>query len=184
MTQTAASQTGAGPAAGQDPRKPPRGTKTPVAKGRVRVPTVIQMELKELATAGKPLIVYWAFQHFMVLEGVRKSFGKTLVHVNDPANGPRVIEWEEFDSGFTGIVLTFEPGPEFSPGGRPVNVLGALLRRRQRTGRALPLILLASLLLIPAGLVTPAFNQIFIDWPGSWCRCSPPSPPPRSSRSC
>jgi NHLM bacteriocin system ABC transporter peptidase/ATP-binding protein len=222
MTQTAASQTGAGPAVGQDPRKPPRGTKTPVAKGRVRVPTVIQMEsaecgaaclamilgyygryvpleqlrmacgvsrdgarassvvaaarkyglvargfqmeLKELATAGKPLIVYWAFQHFMVLEGIRKSFGKTLVHVNDPANGPRVIEWEEFDSGFTGIVLTFEPGPEFSPGGRPVNVLGALLSRRQRTGRALPLILLASLLLIPAGLVTPAFNQIFIDW--------------------
>jgi NHLM bacteriocin system ABC transporter peptidase/ATP-binding protein len=222
MTQTATSQGGAEPAEGQGPPQFPRRTRTPVAKGRVRVPTVIQMEssecgaaclsmilgyygkyvpleqlrtacgvsrdgarassvvaaarkyglvargfqmeLKELATAGKPLIVYWAFQHFMVLEGIRKSFGKTLVHVNDPANGPRVIEWEEFDSGFTGIVLTFEPGPEFSPGGRPVNVLGALLSRRQRTGRALPLILLASLLLIPVGIVTPAFNQIFIDW--------------------
>jgi ABC-type bacteriocin/lantibiotic exporter with double-glycine peptidase domain len=181
MTQTATSQSGAEPAEGPGPPQSPRRTKTPVAKGRVRVPTVIQMEaaecgaaclsmilgyygkyvpleqlrtacgvsrdgarassvvaaarkyglvargfqmeLKELATAGKPLIVYWAFQHFMVLEGIRKSFGKTLVHVNDPANGPRVIEWEEFDSGFTGIVLTFEPGPEFSPGGRPVNVL-------------------------------------------------------------
>lgn len=37
------------------------------------------------------------------------------------------------------------------------------MRRRQRTGRALPLILMASLLLIPVGIITPAFNRIFID---------------------
>ncbi len=122
-----------------------------------------QMDTKALATAAKPLIIFWAFQHFMVLEGIRKRLGKTVVLVNDPANGPREIEWNEFDSGFTGIVLTFEPGPDFSPGGRPSGVLRALIGRRQPTGRALPLILLASLLLIPAGIVTPAFNRIFID---------------------
>jgi NHLM bacteriocin system ABC transporter peptidase/ATP-binding protein len=122
-----------------------------------------QMEARELATAPKPLMIYWAFQHFMVLEGIRRTFGKTVVVVNDPASGPRDIEWDEFDSGFTGIVLTFEPGPDFSPGGHPSRILAALMRRRQRTGRALPLILLASLLLIPAGIVTPAFSRVFID---------------------
>ena len=122
-----------------------------------------QMEAEELLTAPKPLIIFWAFQHFMVVEGIRRAFGKSFVMVNDPANGPREIEWDEFDSGFTGIVLTFEPGPDFTPSGRPPRVFGSLMRRRQRTGRALPLILLASLLLIPAGILTPAFNRIFID---------------------
>lgn len=58
-----------------------------------------QMEAEELATAPKPLMIFWAFQHFMVVEGVRRSFGKSFVAVNDPANGPREIEWDEFDSG-------------------------------------------------------------------------------------
>ena len=122
-----------------------------------------QMDTDALLAAGQPLIIFWAFQHFMVLEGIRKRFGKTVVLLNDPSSGPREMEWSEFDSGFTGIVLTFEPGPDFQPTGRPPGVLSALLGRRQRTGRALPLILLASLLLIPVGIVTPAFNRIFID---------------------
>jgi NHLM bacteriocin system ABC transporter peptidase/ATP-binding protein len=122
-----------------------------------------QLDIKELATATKPLIIYWAFQHFMVLERIKKRFGKTVVLLNDPSSGPREMDWDEFDSGFTGIVLTFEPGPDFTPAGRPASVLGALFARRQRTGGALPLILLASLLLIPAGIITPAFNRIFID---------------------
>ena len=121
-----------------------------------------QMDTEALATVAKPLIIFWAFQHFMVLEGIRKRFGKTVVLVNDPSSGPREIEWDEFDSGFTGIVLTFEPGPDFSPGGRPPGVLGALLGRRLPTGRALPLILLASLLLIPVGLFSIMIGVVLL----------------------
>src|SRR6516165_451901 len=73
-----------------------------------------QLDIKELATATKPLIIYWAFQHFMVLERIKKRFGKTVVLLNDPSSGPREMDWDEFDSGFTGIVLTFEPGPDFT----------------------------------------------------------------------
>jgi len=127
-----------------------------VAKG-------FQMEAAALRTIRKPAIIFWAFQHFMVVEGIRTRFGKTEVAVNDPASGPRYIDWADFDSGFTGVVLTFEPGPDFVPGGKPTKVGRALLGRRMPTGRALPLVLLASLLLLVPGLLAPAFSRVFID---------------------
>jgi NHLM bacteriocin system ABC transporter peptidase/ATP-binding protein len=127
-----------------------------VAKG-------FQMEAERLSEIRKPAIIFWAFQHFMVVEGVRTRFGKTKVAVNDPASGPRLIDWADFDSGFTGIVLTFEPGPQFRAGGHRTGMAEALLARRLPTGGALPLILLASLLLVVPGLVIPSFTKIFID---------------------
>jgi NHLM bacteriocin system ABC transporter peptidase/ATP-binding protein len=122
-----------------------------------------QMETRELLAIAKPVIVFWAFQHFLVVEGVRRRFGRTRVAVNDPGSGPRLIDNADFDSGFTGIVLTFTPGPDFRPGGRPTGVGDALLRRRQPTGRALPLVLLASLLLVVPGVMSPAYFRVFVD---------------------
>lgn len=122
-----------------------------------------QMELADLREVVKPAIIFWAFQHFMVVEGIRTRFGRPVVAVNDPASGPRLLDWDEFDSGFTGIVLTFEPGPGFRPGGRPTRVAEALLARRLSSGRALPLVLLASLLLVVPGIIAPAFSRVFID---------------------
>jgi NHLM bacteriocin system ABC transporter peptidase/ATP-binding protein len=127
-----------------------------VAKG-------FQMEAERLRRVPKPLIVFWAFQHFMVVEGIRRRFGRTTVAVNDPASGRRQIPWADFETGFTGIVLAFEPGPDFKPGGHPARLHSALARRRMSTGRALPLVLLASLLLVIPGILGPAFSRVFID---------------------
>ena len=122
-----------------------------------------QTEADTLRTLDGPVIVFWAFQHFMVVEGVVQRHGRSLVAVNDPASGPRLIPWEEFDSGFTGVVLTFTPGPDFVPGGKPSRLGAALLNRRLPSGRALPLVLVASLLLVVPGLAVPAFTKVFID---------------------
>jgi NHLM bacteriocin system ABC transporter peptidase/ATP-binding protein len=122
-----------------------------------------QTEAAALPDQPMPLIVFWAFQHFLVVEGISRRFGRTVVHVNDPAAGPRTMDWDEFDSGYTGIALTFEPGPDFAKAGRAPRVLDALAGRRQPTGRALPLILLASLLLVPIGIVGPACSRVFLD---------------------
>src|SRR5262245_10496204 len=43
-----------------------------VAKG-------FQMEAAALRTIRKPAVIFWAFQHFMVVEGIRTRFGKTEV---------------------------------------------------------------------------------------------------------
>ncbi|MFJ5810752.1 NHLP family bacteriocin export ABC transporter peptidase/permease/ATPase subunit (plasmid) [Streptomyces sp. NBC_01426] len=110
-----------------------------------------------------PVIIFWAFQHFMVVEGITTRFGRTQVAVNDPAGGPRLMEWSAFDSGYTGIVLTFERGPDFTPGGRRSSTAAALLDRRLPSGRALPLVLLASLLLVVPGIVGAAYSRVFLD---------------------
>jgi NHLM bacteriocin system ABC transporter peptidase/ATP-binding protein len=107
-----------------------------------------------------PVIVFWNFNHFVVVEGR----GPDRVYLNDPANGPRTVSSAEFDAGFTGVVLALEPGPDFQRGGQVSRRLRAALRRRLRgSGAALAYILCASLALVLLGLVVPAFIRIFVD---------------------
>ena len=125
-----------------------------------------RMDLPKLDDVPKPAILFWEFRHFVVLEKVtRERFGRGLrrFHVNDPASGPRVVPMREFDGSFAGVVLTFKPGPDFRPGGRPSKFTDGLLERARGTGPGLALILLASLLLVLPGLATPAFSLVFID---------------------
>jgi NHLM bacteriocin system ABC transporter peptidase/ATP-binding protein len=120
-------------------------------------------QIEDLRDQLRPVIIFWAFQHFMVVEGVMTRFGRTMVAINDPAAGRRLMDWSEFNSGFTGIVLTFDPGPDFEPGGTRTRLSTALLERRLSSGRALPLVLLASALLVVPGIAGPAFSRVFID---------------------
>jgi NHLM bacteriocin system ABC transporter peptidase/ATP-binding protein len=123
-----------------------------------------QLELDDLRTKVRtPAIVFWRFSHYLVVEGFRTRRGRTTVAVNDPSGGPRRMGWAEFDGGFTGVALTFEPGPDFRPGGERTRLGRALAARRMPTGQALPLVLLASLLLVVPGLAAPAYLRVFID---------------------
>jgi NHLM bacteriocin system ABC transporter peptidase/ATP-binding protein len=123
-----------------------------VARGFRREPS----DLKELAA---PMVVHWNFNHFLVVEGFRDG----RVFLNDPATGPRQVPLEEFDQAFTGVVLTFERGADFEPGGERASMLAALRRRMSGSGVALAYMVLAGFALIVPGIVTPTFNRIFVD---------------------
>ena len=123
-----------------------------VAKGFKREPDA-------LADLRLPLIVFWNFNHFVVVEG----FGVNRVYLNDPAIGPRVISQAEFDQSFTGVVLVFEPGPDFSKGGRRRNLIGTLRQRLRGSEPALVYVILASLALVIPGLTIPTLVRTFID---------------------
>ncbi|MEU0936875.1 MULTISPECIES: NHLP family bacteriocin export ABC transporter peptidase/permease/ATPase subunit [unclassified Embleya] len=123
----------------------------------------MQMETAALLRGRPPAILFWRFNHFVVYEGPARRLGRPVIRLNDPAQGRRVVTPEEFDAAFTGIVLTFEPGPDFRRGGHSPRLLTDLRARYRSSGGALLLALLASLLLILPGLATPAFTRVFID---------------------
>ena len=106
-----------------------------------------------------PYIVFWQFNHYLVVEGLNKNW----VFINDPATGPRKISWKEFDEGFTGVVLALEPGPEFKKEGRKPNVILGLTDRLRGSVGALVYCILAGLLLVLPGLALPVFTQVFVD---------------------
>ncbi|MHC5022790.1 MAG: NHLP family bacteriocin export ABC transporter peptidase/permease/ATPase subunit [Planctomycetota bacterium] len=106
-----------------------------------------------------PCIIFWDFNHFLVVEG----FGRDKVYLNDPAFGQRTVTAEEFDRSFSGIVLTFEPGPEFQKGGRRPSVLVSLSRRLRGIRIAVSFCVLAGLGLVIPGLAIPTFSKIFVD---------------------
>lgn len=60
-----------------------------------------------------PFIVFWKFEHYIVVEEV----GDKKVWINDPDTGPRCISIDEFDKGFTGVVLLIKPGKDFKKSG-------------------------------------------------------------------
>jgi len=116
-------------------------------------------DLHELGALEYPYVVFWNFNHFVVVEGHARG----RVFLNDPATGPRTVSLEEFDEAFTGVVLKMTPGPAFERGGRRPSVASGLWSRlRSSTGTFLLCGLTALLLVIP-GLAVPAFLQVFVD---------------------
>ena len=116
-------------------------------------------EPDELRALEPPFIAFWHFSHFLVIEG----FGRRGVYVSDPASGRRVATYDEFDQAYTGVVLTFEPGPDFRKGGSRPSLLAAMRKRLRGSEWALAFVVLASLGLVVPGIVIPIFSQIFVD---------------------
>ena len=106
-----------------------------------------------------PLILFWEFNHFVVLEG---RDGKDIV-INDPGMGRRTVTWEEFIGSFTGVYVEVRPGPEFQKAGHPYSVVGAIAKKLMEDKKTLSFVLLLGFFMILPGLAEPVFDQIFID---------------------
>lgn len=112
-----------------------------------------------LRTLPVPMIAHWNFNHFVVVEG----FDEQRVYLNDPAIGPTVVTAEEFDKAFTGVVLTFEPSEQFTPGGERAGLFKPLKRRASGLTAALSFVVLVGISLMVPGLVAPSFTRVFVD---------------------
>ncbi|MFE2636435.1 NHLP family bacteriocin export ABC transporter peptidase/permease/ATPase subunit [Streptomyces scopuliridis] len=123
----------------------------------------MQMEPAALAGVRPPAILFWEFNHYVVYDGMGRRLGRRGVYVNDPGKGRRFVSAEDFDAGFTGVALVFEPSAAFREGGRRQGVLGAVPARLRGTAGTLLAALLASLLLVGVGAVVPALSRTYID---------------------
>jgi ATP-binding cassette subfamily C protein len=118
-----------------------------------------KVDLAALQQIACPYIVFWNFNHFLVVEG----FSKKRVFLNDPATGRRIVSLSEFSEAFTGVVLVFEPSPEFKKGGHKPSLFWALWSRLQGSMWSLIYCVLAGFFLVIPGLAMPTFSQVFVD---------------------
>ncbi|HET8840544.1 MAG TPA: peptidase domain-containing ABC transporter, partial [Ktedonobacteraceae bacterium] len=125
---------------------------------RVRALSLSENDLRFIQS---PAIIHWQFHHFLIVE----KWTRKYVDLVDPVFGRRRISAEEFDNGFTGIVLTFEPGVNFerrTVTGR-VNLLTYALSYARIAPVSLFQILGASLLLQLFGLAMPVLTAVIVD---------------------
>ncbi|QZZ18763.1 NHLP family bacteriocin export ABC transporter peptidase/permease/ATPase subunit [Leptothermofonsia sichuanensis E412] len=116
-------------------------------------------ETTQLLEIKPPYIIFWNFNHFLVVEG----FVGDRVYLNDPAAGPRSVTLQEFDEAYTGVVLVMEPGPEFKKGGHKPSIIRALAARLKGSRKELLFCILIGFLLVLPNLAIAAFSQIFVD---------------------
>ncbi|MBU3695074.1 MAG: NHLP family bacteriocin export ABC transporter peptidase/permease/ATPase subunit [Rhodocyclaceae bacterium] len=116
-------------------------------------------EVGQLQGMRMPLIIFWNFNHFVVLEGFEKGYA----HINDPGGGRRAVDMDEFDEAYTGVALWFDKGPDFQPGGERPSAWRSVRRRFRGLGTALNYLLLTGVALIVPGLVIPILGSTFID---------------------
>jgi len=121
-----------------------------------------QQEVEDLKTLDCPAILYWQFNHFLVLEGYHPK--KDIFYLNDPAMGHRQVSFRQMAESFTGIVLCMEPGDNFEQGGIPdTPVLWRVYHRLKKVYKPLLYCLIASLLLLVPSFMMPSFSRLFVD---------------------
>lgn len=110
-----------------------------------------------------PAIVYWNFNHFVVVE----RFSPNRVDIVDPAVGRRRLTAAEFDEGFTGLALSFETSLEFqrrkTAGGPSWRTALGYVAALPGFGGLLGQIFTASLLMQAVGLALPVLTQLLVD---------------------
>ena len=117
------------------------------------------IDLADLANETEPVIAYWRFCHFLVIEGVSKQG----VLVNDPACGRALVSWDDADRDFTGLILRMRPTKEFQKRGRPTSVRQSLKWRSAGAHVGLAYLLIAGLALAVPTLLVPMALQEFVD---------------------
>ena len=125
--------------------------------------TGLSVPIDGLAEVSTPAILHWNFNHFVVLE----KAGPTGAMIVDPAFGRTRVSPDELGISYTGVALTFTPGPRFVRGWNDLPSPWATLGRAVWTTPQLrPLMVwvgLASLLLVAFGLVNPALTKVLVD---------------------
>ena len=106
-----------------------------------------------------PLILFWQFSHFVVLEG----FDQSSYYLNDPATGRRKVSSAEFEKGYSSIALRFKVGPNFRPGGERPGLLVQLGTLLDGSWGALTGVVACALMLTLLALVVPASLRVFVD---------------------
>ena len=106
-----------------------------------------------------PCVVFWGFNHFLVVEG----FEGDHAYLSDPAQGRVRVLMDEFLDSFTGVVLEFEPGPDFVAGGKQPSLVWSLISTLRPYQASLLQLLIVSTGQAVLTLLVAGLTSTFID---------------------
>ena len=109
--------------------------------------------------ANFPCIVFWNFNHFVVLCGFK---GKYAI-INDPARGNVKVPIDEFEKSFTGITLLFEKTDAFEPGGSKPDVLRFARERLKGLDAAVLFVMVTAAVSSAVTVANTAMGRVFLD---------------------
>ncbi|MYD79764.1 MAG: ATP-binding cassette domain-containing protein [Gammaproteobacteria bacterium] len=119
----------------------------------------LSLQAEQLKKLDLPLILFWQFSHFVVLEG----YSDRHFHINDPATGRRTISSDEFAKHYSSIALQFSPGDDFQTGGELPNLFAQLKSVLDGSWNTLAGIAVCGLLLALFTLVIPIALGTLVD---------------------
>jgi len=106
-----------------------------------------------------PCMLHWNYSHFVVFEGIK---GKKY-YINDPQYGRRKLTREEMEECYSGTVLEFVPGDDFTESKSKRTLWNFTKERLKGQKSALLALILMGIALIIPGVLNPVFSQIFAD---------------------
>lgn len=119
-----------------------------------------RVELDELRSISRPVILHWSFNHFVVL--VRVTYRGAVIH--DPAIGRRSISLRELSDKFTGVMMEAWPAETFDKKPLKMNVtVSDLFRGVRGLRRIFSGVLVLSVLVELLSVAVPAASQFTID---------------------
>ena len=119
----------------------------------------LSIRAEQLKKLQLPLILFWQFSHFVVLEG----YDGRHFYLNDPSTGRRRLSAEEFNKGYSGIALQFKRSADFSPGGEPPGLFRQLGTLAVGSWSMVTWVIACGLMLTLLTLVVPVSLSVFVD---------------------
>lgn len=119
----------------------------------------LSVDLEAAMHIDTPYIAFWDFNHYIVVEG----FSGDDVYINDPGTGPRKISLDEFNKGFTGVMIKLLPTEAFKPEGQPDSLLRKIIPKIENAKKVLAFVCVLGVFLFIPGIVIPGFSKLFID---------------------
>ena len=117
------------------------------------------IQTQQLSKHPLPMILFWEFRHFVVLERIAND----RYYLNDPAQGHRIVNANTFNRNFTGIGLVLVPGKGFTPSGNPPGIIRHLWPWLRSHRTIMTKAASYGLLLALISLVLPILLALFVD---------------------
>lgn len=106
-----------------------------------------------------PYIIYWNFNHFVVLDGFKGKYA----YLNDPARGQVRVPIDEFEESYTGVALEFSKTADFREGGKRPSSLRYAMERLSGMRAPIVFVMLSAAIASLAGIAITSMRQVFVD---------------------